>query len=100
MSHASIEFRSVAPGQISDHIRLSLIHKELRAMSKRQSNLHEMDSDYYLEECINDLIGRIDEYQDYDPTPQYLYDNTGGEPAVSSAEMHSGSWKQHQEMHS
>lgn len=100
MSHASIEFRSVAPGQISDHVRLSLIHKELRAMSKRQSRLHEMDSDCDLTDCINDLIDRIDEYQDYDPTPQYLYDNTGGEPAVSAEEIHSGAWKQHQELHS
>ena len=100
MSPASIEFRSVAPGRISDHVRLNLIHKELRAMSKRQAKMHQMDCDYDLEECINDLISRIDEYQDYDPTPRYLYDDTGGEPAVSAEEVHSGAWLQHQQLHS
>jgi hypothetical protein len=43
---------------------------------------------------------RLRQDLDYDPTPQYLYDNTGGEPPVTMAEMHASAWQQHQEMHS
>jgi hypothetical protein len=34
-----------------------------------------------------------------DPIPEYLYDNTGGEPAVTAAEIHAAHWQQHQELH-
>ena len=64
-------------------------------MIKRQGELHQMDSDIYLEECIADLVDRLDEYLDYDPTPDY-----SGEPPLTSAEMHSAAWEQHRAMHS
>ena len=37
----------------------------------------------------DDLLGIIDSFDEiiyYDPTPQYLYDNTGGEPPISAKE--------------
>ncbi len=37
----------------------------------------------------DDLLGIIDSFDEiiyYDPTPQYLYDNTGGEPPISVKE--------------
>ena len=37
---------------------------------------------------------------DDDPTPQYLYDNSGGEPPMTMNEIHSAAWKEHQEAHS
>jgi hypothetical protein len=100
MASSSIEFRSVAPGRVSDHIRLFLIHKELRAMAKRQEALHEMDYDPYLINCIEKCIDAIDAYENYDPTPQYLYGDDGGEPPLTAEEMHAGAWKEHQELHS
>jgi hypothetical protein len=36
----------------------------------------------------------------HDPTPQYLYDNDGGEPAISANERHSQAFAQHQALHS
>ena len=50
--------------------------------------------------CESISISMIEEIVDYDPTPQYLYDNDGGEPPISSEEIHSGAWRQHQEFHS
>jgi hypothetical protein len=47
-----------------------------------------------------EIIPQLENELDYDPTPQYLYDNTGGEPPVTMAEMHASAWQQHQEMHS
>jgi hypothetical protein len=53
-----------------------------------------------MKEIIPQLENEIEQDLDYDPTPQYLYDNTGGEPPVTMAEMHASAWQQHQEMHS
>jgi hypothetical protein len=53
-----------------------------------------------LSKIEDEIIPAIEEIIYYDPTPQYLYDNDGGEPPMSAEEMHSGAWKQHQEFHS
>ena len=37
---------------------------------------------------------------DCDPTPQYLWDDSGGEPPVTMGEMHTIALQQHREMHS
>jgi len=36
----------------------------------------------------DEIIPSLENEINYDPTPQYLYDNTGGEPPVTMAEMH------------
>lgn len=64
-------------------------------MSKRQVGLHIMDSDPYMEACIDDLIERLDEYLDYDPTP-----SEPGEPPMTMQEMHNAAWIEHRELHS
>lgn len=91
---ASIEFHSVNSKPVGDHTRLHLIRKELEAMSIRQERLHMMDSDPYLVECIDEVVERIREYEDYDPTPDY-----SGEPPMTITEMHAGAWQQHLEAH-
>jgi hypothetical protein len=35
-----------------------------------------------------EIIPQLENEIDYDPTPQYLYDNTGGEPPVTANEMY------------
>jgi hypothetical protein len=92
---ASIEFHSVTPRPVDDHTRLHLIRKELEAMSIRQERLHMMDSDPYFADCIDEVVERIKEYEDYDPTPDYA-----GEPPITMAEMHAGAWREHQLFHS
>ena len=36
----------------------------------------------------DEIIPSLENELDYDPTPQYLYDNSGGEPPVTMAEIH------------
>ena len=35
---------------------------------------------------------------DYDPTPQYLWDDTGGEPPISADERHREAWEEKQRL--
>ena len=45
----------------------------------------------------DDLLGIIDcfdEIINYDPTPQYLYDDTGGEPPISAEERNRKTFEQ------
>ena len=93
--------------RINEYTALAGIVKDLKAIVARESKRPQGCEDLTLsmlalleEEIIPQLENEIEHDLDYDPTPQYLYDNTGGEPPVTMAEMHSISWKQHQEMHS
>jgi len=42
----------------------------------------------------------IEDIVDYDPTPQYLYDNSGGEAPMTANERLSVAWKEHLNLHS
>ena len=35
-----------------------------------------------------EIIPSLEDELNFDPTPQYLYDNTGGEPPMSANEVH------------
>jgi hypothetical protein len=87
---------------VNDHAKLVRIIKELKDIVQRESKRHMMDT--HLDSTLHDLIAYeiipvLEEQLDYDPTPQYLYDNTGGELAVSSSEAHAQAWKEHQAAH-
>ena len=84
------------PGSLLDDIqKMREIQRELYAMLQREEKRHIMDSDPQFEQMLNEVIDLIDNYIDYDPTP-----NEPGEPPMTADEMHSAAWKQHQEMHS
>ena len=38
----------------------------------------------------DEIIPQLENELDFDPTPQYLWDDTGGEPPVTLDEMHTG----------
>ena len=93
--------------RINEYTALTGIVKELKAIVARESKRPQGCEDLTLsmlalleEEIIPQLENEIEHDLDYDPTPQYLYDNTGGEPPVTMAETHACAWQQHQEMHS
>ena len=93
--------------RINEYTVLKSILKELNEVVARESKRPQGCEDLTLsmlallkEEIIPQLENEIEHDLDYDPTPQYLYDNTGGEPPVTMAEMHACAWQQHQEMHS
>lgn len=83
--------------------KLEHIYKELKEIVEYENKLHMMDQTLSLTDLSkieDEIIPAIEEIIYYDPTPQYLYDNDGGEPPMSAEEIHSGAWKQHQELHS
>jgi len=84
------------------YTKLERICKELKEIVEFENKLHMMDMNLNLGDVdvLEEVISMIEEIVDYDPTPQYLYDNDGGEPPISAEEMHSGAWRQHQEFHS
>ncbi len=93
--------------RINEYTALAGILKDLKAIVARESKRPQGCEDLTLsmlalleDEIIPSLENEIEHDMDYDPTPQYLYDNTGGEPPVTMAEMHASAWQQHQEMHS
>ena len=90
----------------SEYAHLQRIIKELKEVLQRDAKRHQMDEHFtpsmrgLLEyEVIPVLENELDADLNYDPTPQYLYDNTGGEPPVTASERHAAAWKEHQEAH-
>ena len=81
------------------------MEKRIKQLLIDDSRKHQMDSEPFwsleiIEDEILPALEKFLEAWDDDPTPQYLYDNTGGEPPVTSNEMLNAAWKQHLEMHS
>lgn len=86
----------------NEYTHLQRIIKELKEVLERDGKRHEMDQDLTpsMRALLEDeIIPVLENELDYDPTPQYLYDNTGGEPPITASEMHTAAWKQHQELH-
>jgi thioesterase domain-containing protein len=79
---------------VNDYRRLSEIRAELREMLKREGKRHEMDADHFYQEMLEEVIALMDNYIDYDPTP-----NEPGEPPMTASEMHDAAWREHQEAH-
>ena len=85
--------------------RLSELRKDLQQISAHENTCppgYEWHS-YQALEKIDELIVVIDETLaalDYDPTPQYLYDNDGGEPPLSADERLAAAHKEHIALHS
>ncbi len=77
--------------RINEYTALAGILKELKAIVARESKRPQGCEDLTLsllalleEEIIPSLENEID----YDPTPEHLYDNSGGESPVTANEMY------------
>lgn len=74
--------------------------KEMNAILKQEEAKYIMyAAPQWVLDKISECINALEEVTGYDPTPEYLYDNTGGESAVTTAEIHNAHWQQHQELH-
>ena len=82
----------------NEYTHLQRIIKELKEVLARDAKRHEMDEHLtpsmraLLEE---EIIPVLENELDYDPT-----DDMAGEPPITSAEMHTAAWHEHQKMHS
>jgi hypothetical protein len=102
MTKPRIEFISKNGRPIGNLTKLRLLCDELK-------NLLENDAGRWPphqelaggpDTIIDDFLGQIEEELDYDPTPRFLYDNSGGEPVMSNDELWQQSFNQKQELHS
>ncbi len=88
--------------RINEYTALAGIVKDLKAIVARESKRPQGCEDLtpsMLALLEEEIIPQLENELDYDPTPQYLYDNTGGEPPVTMEERHTIAWQQHQAMH-
>mgnify|MGYP003149040856 FL=1 len=77
--------------------RLKQIRNELDKYIKSELEKSPGDRDFdvcFFEDQLNEIIDSFDEIINYDPTPQYLYDDTGGEPAISAQERNRKAFEQ------
>lgn len=81
---------------------LSFILTQLKNIVDREDKRHMMDQHLtpsMLSLLDEEIIPMLENELDYDPTPEHLYDHSGGEPPVTMAEIHAHAWGQHQESH-
>ena len=75
----------------------------LKDVIAREDRLHMMDQHLTtsMRHLLEDeIIPQLENELDFDPTPEHLWDLTGGEPPITLDEMHSAAYKQKREMHS
>ena len=77
--------------------QVELILKDLKAIIEREDKRHQMDEhlthsmrSLLEDEIIPQLENELE--LDYDPSPYYLWDNSGGEPPVTLDEMHTDAY--------
>ena len=88
---------------INENTHIKQIVKDLKAIIDREDKRHQMDQ--HLTSSMkmlleDEIIPQLENELDFDPTPQYLWDDTGGEPPITLDEMHTAAYKQKKEMHS
>ncbi len=77
--------------RINEYTALAGILKDLKAIAARESERPFEYADLtpsLLALLEEEIIPLLENELDYDPTPQYLYDNSGGEPPVTANEMY------------
>jgi len=88
---------------LSEYAKIHIALGILKGVAEREGKRHLMDQQTtfsMLNLLESEIIPSLENELDYDPTPQYLWDDHGGEPPVTLAEMHSQAYQQHIEAHS
>jgi hypothetical protein len=67
----------------------------LKGVISREEKRHPMDEELTTSMRMlleDEIIPQLENELDFDPTPQYLWDETGGEPPVTLDEMHTDAY--------
>ena len=67
----------------------------LKGVIAREDRLHMMDQHLTTSMRMlleDEIIPQLENELDFDPTPEYLWDETGGEPPVTLDEMHTAAY--------
>ncbi len=82
---------------INEYTQIGLILKDLKAIIDREDKRHEMDAHLTTSMRMlleDEIIPQLENELDFDPTPQYLWDDSGGEPPITLDEMHTAAYNQ------
>ena len=76
--------------------QLYTIKECLKALLKTEEEAHIMDESFCTGQIddLNEAYDLMTAIYDYDPTPQHLYDDSGGEPPVTMNEMVNQAYKE------
>ena len=80
---------------INEYTHVKQIVKDLKAIIEREDKRHMMDQHLTTSMKMlleDEIIPQLENELDFDPTPQYLWDETGGEPPVTLDEMHTAAY--------
>ena len=80
-------------------MKLEEIHTALEKLIENEEKIKDRylpDAEYNVPtwDNIYDALEAIESIIEFDPTPQYLYDDTGGEPPISAEERSRESFEQ------
>ena len=67
----------------------------LKGVIAREDRLHMMDQHLTTSMRMlleDEIIPLLENELDFDPTPEYLWDNSGGEPPITLDEMHTAAY--------
>ena len=82
---------------INENTHVEQILKDLKAIIDREDKRHEMDAHLTTSMRMlleDEIIHQLENELDFDPTPQYLWDDSGGEPPITLDEMHTAAYNQ------
>ena len=80
---------------INEYTHVEHIVKDLKAIIEREDKRHMMDQHLTTSMKMlleDEIIPQLENELDFDPTPQHLWDETGGEPPVTLDEMHTDAY--------
>ena len=80
---------------INEYTHVKNIVKDLKAIIDREDKRHMMDQHLTTSMRMlleDEIIPQLENELDFDPTPQYLWDDTGGESPVTLDEMHTAAY--------
>lgn len=80
---------------VNEFSQVESIVKDLKAIIDREDKRHMMDQHLTTSMRMlleDEIIPQLENELDFDPTPQHLWDGTGGEPPVTLDEMHTDAY--------
>ena len=83
------------PIRENEYAKIKRALEILKGVMTREDRRHQMDADLTtsMQMLLQDeIIPQLENELDFDPTPQYLWDDTGGEPPVTLDEMHTDAY--------
>ena len=82
---------------INENTHVKQILKDLKAIIDREDKRHQMDEHLTTSMRMlleDEIIPQLENELDFDPTPEHLWDDSGGEPPITLDEMHTAAYNQ------